>query len=94
MPAVARQTISSPRNNAIAAPVAALATRACSTISLRMRSRASSAETDPPPCSARIVAKYGRSYVIGGFEHGPFTSAEGFSSMLKLFSGSDRNMGC
>ena len=55
-PVVARQTISSPRTKAMAAAVAPVAKRACSTISFSTRSSAKSADKAPPPCADSAVA--------------------------------------
>jgi hypothetical protein len=63
-PLVARQTMSTPRASAIAAPVAPVARQACSTISLSTISRASSPESSfgmPPPCAANCAANSAKS---------------------------------
>ena len=59
-PELARQTISPFRSSAIAAPLAEVVSRACSTISFKTRSSARSDEESPPPLAASVAVNSDR----------------------------------
>ena len=92
LPVLARQIISPSRASAMAAPVARVACRACSTVSFRRRSRARSSERAPPPALASALATVAISCAASAPDVEAAGSKRG-SSPKDFFPGSGRQLG-